>query len=150
VTVEDVEPPQQYKKATPRKPIGDSVDDDLIDEPTPKKARKPTAHTLMIDALVAAMGYTNDTVTCWGQYQTASKKLRKANVTPEEVPALYAFSRKLERGGNYKFKSPVQLAKDLPEYRKEQRQAQQQQAQAQDEQKPLDASDIVEYGVDYE
>jgi hypothetical protein len=37
VTVEDVEPPQQYKKATPRKPIGDSVDDDLIDEPTPKQ-----------------------------------------------------------------------------------------------------------------
>lgn len=93
-----------------------------LPKPKAKKERKPTEHTIMIDALLDAMGFSKDDVTCWGEYQSASKKLRKANVTPDEIPALYAFCRSLEKG-NYKFKSPMQLAKDLPEYRKHQRKA---------------------------
>jgi hypothetical protein len=108
----------------------------------PRK-RKPTAHTLMKNALVEAMGYTQDDITCWGDYNSASKKLRAADVTPEEVADLHRFSCKLARRGKYSFKSPMQLAKDLPEYRKQKRQEVEMPAI---EQKPLDAtSDVVTY-----
>ena len=101
------------------------------DEPPPKpkvtKAKKkPTPHTLMKNALVTAMGYKQDDITCWGDYNSASKKLRNAKppITPEEVATLYKFSCGLAKQGDYKFKSPMQLAKDLPEYRKMKRQVQ--------------------------
>ena len=116
---------QQFNPAVLREVPQPITPDNSLDEDTPaspkKKAKKlPSADTLMKNALVAAMGFKNEDVTCWGEYQAASKKLRTAKFPVDEIPALYAFCRSLEKG-SYKFKSPMQLAKDLPAYRKWQR-----------------------------
>lgn len=131
------------------RPIGDDIGNDLIDEPIPapkaKKARKakvPSADTLMKNGLVAAMGHEQKDVTCWGEYQSTSKKLRTAKFPVEELPALYQFSCQVAARGNYTFKSPMQLAKDLPDYRKAQRQQAQRETHV-DDSKPLDPTEGV-------
>ena len=58
-------------------------------------------HTAMKNALVAAMGYKQEDVTCWGEYNKASEKLRSACITPEQVPDLHAFSCGLAVQGKY-------------------------------------------------
>ena len=116
------------------------------DEPPPKpkstKAKKPpTPHTLMKNALVTAMGYKQDDITTWGEYNKASKMLRDGGASPDDMMGLYNFTTKAQLKGGWEFKSPVAMATRWPEYQKQLRT--QHARQPEEESKPLSATDGV-------
>jgi len=90
----------------------------------PRTKKPPSDHTLMKNALLAAMGYSKDDITCWGDWNQASKVLRKAGATPDDIPDLYRLTLLESVQGAWKFNSPMALATRWPEYKKQQRKAQ--------------------------
>jgi hypothetical protein len=153
--VADVEPPQQKaksKKARPkcvdcgkvRKPYKDGKCWECYGMPN---------KSAMIDAIFVALQRPKPEGVYSSKNQKIAQRLCEWGATLDNITDYTLWMQRYyndsKRGWTLVFNSFGKL--DMWQiYQSEQRQAQQQQAQAQDEQKPLDASDIVEYGVDYE
>ena len=101
-----------------------------------KKPKLPSADTLMKNALAHAMGYTNEQITVWGDYSKASKLLRNAGATPEDMPGLHSYVKAIQSKQGWEFTSPMAMAKRWAAYQAQKRTSEK--IAQQSDSKPLD------------